>query len=58
VAKISWYGYPPARLTVRRLTLRRMRAPIFSTFKRMVWQVAVASSVAFKPTRRNSLRNT
>src|SRR6202521_6475489 len=45
-------GQPDAIATLMRRTLMRTRAPILSSLRRMVPQVALANSVSWRPIRR------
>ena len=52
------YGQPEAMATVMRRTLIRTRAPIFSSLRRMLPQVASANWVWAKPMRRSAQSRT
>jgi hypothetical protein len=52
--KTSAYGLPLDNFTQTFLTVTRTNAPIFSSFNRMVWHCASASSVPASPSRRNA----
>src|SRR5258708_16408849 len=51
-------GHPDAIATLMRRTLMRTRAPILSSLRRMVPQVALAYSVSWSPMRRKAQSST
>ena len=54
----SAYGLPLDSFTHTFRTVTRTNAPIFSSFNRIVWHCASASSVPARPSRRNASSST